>query len=50
MIQLEKFVGGVVWWLTPTTYIQLAGVGSKTINVRNEAMERAHEVCVRQRE
>ena len=32
MIQLEKFVGGgvVVGWLTPTTYIQLAGAGSKT--------------------
>ena len=30
MIQLEKFVGGgVVGWLTPTTYIQLAGAGSK---------------------
>ena len=32
MIQLEKFVGGgggwVVGWLTPTTYIQLAGAGS----------------------
>ena len=26
MNQLEKFVGG--WWLTPTTYIQLAGAGS----------------------
>ena len=26
MIQLGKFVGG--WWLTPTTYIQLAGAGS----------------------
>ena len=28
MIQLEKFVGGGVVWLTPTTYIQLAGAGS----------------------
>ena len=32
MIQIEKFVGGgvvvVVGWLTPTTYIQLAGAGS----------------------
>ena len=29
MIQLEKFVGdGGVGWLTPTTYIQLAGAGS----------------------
>ena len=32
MIQLGKFVGGgggvVGWWLTPTTYIQLAGAGS----------------------
>ena len=29
MIQLGKFVGvWVVWWLTPTTYIQLAGAGS----------------------
>ena len=29
MIQLGKFVGGGVgWWLTPTTYIQLAGAGS----------------------
>ena len=27
MIQLGKWVGG---WLTPTTYIQLAGAGSKT--------------------
>ena len=34
MIQLEQqqhggFVGGVVGWLTSTTYIQLAGAGSK---------------------
>ena len=32
MIQLGKFVGGgvaVLGWLTPTTYIQLAGAGSK---------------------
>ena len=36
MIQLEQQqqgefvggVGGVGWWLTPTTYIQLAGAGS----------------------
>ena len=32
MIQHGKFVGGVEWvggrWLTPTTYIQLAGAGS----------------------
>jgi len=33
MIQLEQqqhgeFVCGVVGWLTPTTYIQLAGAGS----------------------
>ena len=29
MIQLGKFVGGVGGgWLTPTTYIQLAGAGS----------------------
>ena len=40
MIQLVKFVGGgvvvvVVGWLTPTTYIQLAGAGStKSINVK----------------
>ena len=25
MIQLGKFVGGGFGWLTPTTYIQLAG-------------------------
>ena len=36
MIQLEQqqhgeFVGG---WLTPTTYIQLAGAGSKTKTVK----------------
>ena len=37
MIQLEKFVGGggrgvlVGWWLTPTTYIQLAGAGSTSL-------------------
>ena len=29
MIQLGKFVGGgLVVWLIPTTYIQLAGAGS----------------------
>ena len=36
MIQLEKFVGGggvVGWLLTPTTYIQLTGAGSKIGNV-----------------
>ena len=41
MIQLEQqqhgeFVGGGVVggvWLTPTTYIQLAGAGSKTCNI-----------------
>ena len=35
MIQLGKFaVGGcVVGWLTPTTYIQLFGSGSKSISV-----------------
>ena len=32
MIQLGKFVGGGVdGWLTPTTYIQLAGAGSKIL-------------------
>ena len=37
MIQLEQqqhgeFVGGWGgWWLTPTTYIQLAGAGSKIV-------------------
>ena len=29
MIRIEKFVGGWDWWwMTPTTYIQLAGAGS----------------------
>ena len=28
MIQLGKVCGWVGWWLTPTTYIQLAGAGS----------------------
>ena len=36
MIQLGKFVGGgvVVGWLTPTTYIQLAGLDHSVANMK----------------
>ena len=44
-----KVCGGVGWWLTPTTYIQLAGAGSTArrgwINIYTLTIYKIRQIC-----